>query len=124
MSLLLSIFLYLIVIQMCDFWYKYKYTKDVEFKEYRTNLLTGEQTVTAFKPEKPGFEHSQSYQGDTEILRVKDLHTTVAESFSHLWYVVLYVIAMGALAYHLLHGFQSAFRTFGWVHRKYMPIIN
>jgi succinate dehydrogenase / fumarate reductase cytochrome b subunit len=30
---------------------------------------------------------------------------------------------MGAVSFHLLHGFQSAFRTLGWVHRKYTPIV-
>ena len=24
---------------------------------------------------------------------------------------------------HLLHGFQSAFRSLGWIHRKYTPIV-
>ncbi|MCJ8210546.1 succinate dehydrogenase cytochrome b subunit [Mucilaginibacter sp. RS28] len=124
MGLLGSILFLFIVIHMGDFWYKYKFTHSVGFKEYRTNLVTGERTVSDFTPEKPEFEHSLSYNGDTEIVRVKDLHTSVANSFSQWWYVVIYVIAMVALSYHLLHGFQSAFRTFGWVHRKYKPIIN
>jgi succinate dehydrogenase / fumarate reductase cytochrome b subunit len=37
--------------------------------------------------------------------------------------VIIYVIAMIALAYHLLHGFQSAFQTLGWTHRKYTPVV-
>jgi hypothetical protein len=56
-----------------------------------------------------------------EIMRVKDIHARVQESFSNVWYVVFYVIAMGALSFHLLHGFQSAFQTLGWMHRKYKP---
>lgn len=43
--------------------------------------------------------------------------------FSLWWYAVLYVIAMIFLGYHLNHGFQSAFQTFGWNHKKYTPII-
>jgi succinate dehydrogenase / fumarate reductase cytochrome b subunit len=27
------------------------------------------------------------------------------------------------LAYHLMHGFQSAFQTLGLYHKKYTPII-
>jgi len=27
------------------------------------------------------------------------------------------------LAYHLLHGFQSAFQTLGWNHPKYTPTV-
>ena len=32
-------------------------------------------------------------------------------------------VSMVLLAMHLNHGFQSAFRTLGLVHRKYTPII-
>jgi succinate dehydrogenase / fumarate reductase cytochrome b subunit len=47
----------------------------------------------------------------------------VLEWFTYLWYVVLYVIAMVLLGFHLNHGFQSAFQTFGWTHKKYTPVI-
>jgi succinate dehydrogenase / fumarate reductase, cytochrome b subunit len=123
MGLLGSILFLFIVIHMSDFWYKYKYTHSVGFKEYRTNVLTGERTESDFVPEKDDFEHAQTFDGNTEIIKVKDIHTKVAQSFSMPVYVILYVIAMGALSFHLLHGFQSAFRTLGWVHRKYLPII-
>ena len=39
------------------------------------------------------------------------------------WYAVLYIIAMILLGFHLNHGFQSAFQTFGWNHKKYTPMI-
>jgi succinate dehydrogenase / fumarate reductase cytochrome b subunit len=122
MGLLGSILLVFIVIHMGDFWYKYKFTHDVGYKEYRTNISSGERTVTDFKPEKPDFEHSLSYADNVEITRVKDLHTRIVTSFSIWWYVLIYVISMVALSFHLLHGFQSAFHTIGWVHRKYKPI--
>src|SRR6267142_5732800 len=35
------------------------------------------------------------------------------ETFSQAWVVIVYVIACISLAYHLLHGFQSAFRSLG-----------
>lgn len=47
----------------------------------------------------------------------------VVEAFSLWWYVLLYVIAMVLLGFHLNHGFQSAFQTFGWNHKKYFPLI-
>ena len=53
----------------------------------------------------------------------KDLHTIVVAAFKQWWYVLLYVISMIALAYHLLHGFQSAFQTLGLSHPKYSPVI-
>lgn len=43
--------------------------------------------------------------------------------FQIWWYVLLYVIAMILLGFHLNHGFQSAFQTFGWNHKKYTPLI-
>lgn len=37
--------------------------------------------------------------------------------------LLVYVLAMLALAYHLMHGFQSAFQSLGLRHKKYTPII-
>ena len=123
MGLLGSILLLFLVIHMSDFWYKYKFTNSIGFKEYTTDLSSGITTEKAFTPKSADFEHSVSTQNDVEIVRVKDIHAKVAESFSQLWYVVIYVMAMGSLSFHLLHGFQSAFRTVGWVHRKYTPVV-
>jgi succinate dehydrogenase / fumarate reductase cytochrome b subunit len=123
MGLLGSILFLFIVIHMGDFWYKYKYTDTVVFKEYRTNILSNITTVSDFTPTDPTFEHSSTTENDVEIVRVKDLHTKVASTFSNIWYVLIYVIAMGSLSFHLLHGFQSAFQTLGWTHRKYSPVV-
>jgi len=123
MGLLGSILLLFLVIHMGDFWFNYKFTNKIAFKEYRTDLSSNKTTVTDFTPTSPDFENSVSTENNTEIVRVKDLHARVVSSFSSLWYVIFYVIAMGAVSFHLLHGFQSAFRTLGWVHRKYTPIV-
>ncbi|MBX2976650.1 MAG: succinate dehydrogenase cytochrome b subunit [Ignavibacteriaceae bacterium] len=48
----------------------------------------------------------------------------VAASFTDPIYSGFYVIAMILLGFHLNHGFQSLFQTFGWTHKKYTPIIN
>ena len=37
--------------------------------------------------------------------------------------VVVYVLGMISLAYHLLHGFQSAFQTLGLNHKNFTPLI-
>lgn len=54
-------------------------------------------------------------------------HTTLygemRDVFTQLWVVILYVLAMVSLAYHLMHGFQSAFQSLGINHRKYTPFI-
>ena len=54
---------------------------------------------------------------------LKDLHTVVIAAFSQWWYVIIYVLAMAGLAYHLDHGFQSAFQTLGLNHKAYTPVI-
>ncbi|MEO7216170.1 succinate dehydrogenase cytochrome b subunit [Mucilaginibacter sp.] len=123
MGLLGSILLLFIVIHMSDFWFTYKYDNVLKFKEYRTDLATNVTTVAEYIPADVKFERSISTENNVEIVRVKDIHARVQESFSKLWYVAFYVIAMAAVAFHLLHGFQSAFRTLGWVHRKYQPIV-
>lgn len=43
--------------------------------------------------------------------------------FKIWWYSALYVVAVILLGFHLNHGFQSAFQTFGWNHAKYTPLI-
>ena len=44
--------------------------------------------------------------------------------FSNPLIVVLYVIACIVLAFHLLHGFQSAFRSLGVHNKRYNNLIN
>ncbi|MHA6247339.1 succinate dehydrogenase cytochrome b subunit [Pontibacter sp. CAU 1760] len=58
-----------------------------------------------------------------EDVEYDNLYSRVVESFQIWWYVAIYVIAMVALAYHLIHGFQSAFQTLGLDHKKYTPFI-
>ena len=53
----------------------------------------------------------------------KDLYTLVAAAFTQTWYVALYVVMMGVLAFHLLHGFSSSFQSLGLNHPRYTPII-
>ncbi len=52
-----------------------------------------------------------------------DLYSKVAASFSVLWIVIAYLIGLLALAFHLYHGFDSAFKTLGVNHPKWTPII-
>jgi succinate dehydrogenase / fumarate reductase cytochrome b subunit len=52
-----------------------------------------------------------------------NLYAEVVKAFKNPIYVALYVISMVALAYHLIHGFQSAFQSLGLTHKKYTPFI-
>ena len=47
----------------------------------------------------------------------------IVEAFQSPVYSGLYVVAVLLLGFHLNHGFQSAFQTFGWNHKKYFPLI-
>ncbi len=60
---------------------------------------------------------------DGSDIAYKDMYKIVVEAFTQVWYVALYVICMIALAFHLFHGFQSAFQTFGINHHRYTPVI-
>lgn len=59
------------------------------------------------------------YEGVT----YKNVYLTVAEVYSNPLYVLFYVLSMGFLAFHLSHGFASAFQTLGLNHAKYSPLI-
>ena len=39
-----------------------------------------------------------------------------------VWFI-LYMVGLASLLFHLLHGFQSAFQTFGLNHRRWTPIV-
>jgi succinate dehydrogenase / fumarate reductase cytochrome b subunit len=41
----------------------------------------------------------------------------------NLFIVIIYVLGVISLAWHLVHGFQSAFQTLGINHKRYTPII-
>lgn len=53
----------------------------------------------------------------------KDLYSIVVFAFQELWIVLFYVISMVFLAFHLSHGFASAFQSLGIRHSKYTPAI-
>jgi succinate dehydrogenase / fumarate reductase cytochrome b subunit len=98
MGLLGSILFLFIVIHMSDFWFAYKYSHKVAYKEYRTDLATDKTTSVDYVPVSSNFEKSVSTENNIEIVRVKDLHARVANSFSNLLYVIFYVIAMFAVS--------------------------
>src|ERR1700759_2131852 len=50
MGLLGSILFLFIVIHMSDFWFAYKYSHKVPYKEYRTDLATGKTTSVDYTP--------------------------------------------------------------------------
>lgn len=93
MALLGTLILAFILIHMGDFWLKMK---------------LGQLPMISY----PGIEGE-----------MKDLYFRVAEAFKNPLLVGAYVLGMAVLAFHLYHGFQSAFQTLGINHKKYTPAI-
>lgn len=52
-----------------------------------------------------------------------DLYTKMLTRFSVLWVVIVYVAGCISLAWHLMHGFYSAFQTFGLATARYKVCI-
>jgi succinate dehydrogenase / fumarate reductase cytochrome b subunit len=44
-------------------------------------------------------------------------------TFEETWVVIVYVFACFSLCWHLIHGFQSAFRTIGVSNNRYMALV-
>ena len=70
----------------------------------------------------------QMHWGDVPFVtygdeQYKDLFSIVTFAFQNELMVIGYVIAMVFLAFHLSHGFASAFQTLGLNHAKYSPAI-
>ena len=53
-----------------------------------------------------------------------NLYGKMIEVFQNPYIVVLYIVGCISLAWHLIHGFQSSFRTLGVSNKKYMTMIN
>jgi succinate dehydrogenase / fumarate reductase cytochrome b subunit len=64
---------------------------------------------------------------DTVVYNGKEFHNLYAEMQmvfkDNLLVVVIYVLGCISLAYHLAHGFQSAFRTVGVYNRRYISLL-
>jgi succinate dehydrogenase / fumarate reductase cytochrome b subunit len=61
----------------------------------------------------------KTYRG----VEVHDLFSRMFEVFQKPWVVILYLLGVISLAFHLFHGFQSAFRTMGVHNRKYLLML-
>lgn len=52
-----------------------------------------------------------------------DFASEIVDKFKMLPFVIFYIAAFVFLGFHLMHGFQSAFKTLGMDNRKYTPVI-
>jgi len=126
MGVLGSFILIFIVLHMAGFWFKYKFG-EVPYTQYTTSLMTGDVLVEDISgTANPVLEDKKmllTSNQETEILRIKDLNKEVAFAFKNPMIVLFYVFSMLILAFHLWHGFQSAFQTLGVNHPKYNGLI-
>ncbi|CAN5543792.1 succinate dehydrogenase/fumarate reductase cytochrome b subunit [soil metagenome] len=121
MGILGSILFVFIIVHMGNFWREFHWFP-MEVLRYSTDMNTG---VTEIKsvPYESFTGPKDYYENGTRIVEVKNLYGEVAEAFKSPLYVLFYVIAMFALSYHLVHGFQSAFQTLGIRFKTYEKII-
>lgn len=61
---------------------------------------------------------------DTPGKTYHELYGKMVIVFQNPWIVLLYVIGCISLAWHLIHGFQSSFRTLGVSNKKYLALLN
>lgn len=67
---------------------------------------------------------SEVTYGDTPGKEYHNLYGRMMMVFQNLWIVALYLIGCFSLAWHLIHGFQSSFRTLGVANNRYLAILN
>ncbi len=126
MGILGTVLLVFIVVHMANFWGQYHFNDGLPYTKYEIDLQNPDavqMTQVAVEGAEPVHADYVDAQSGTRVVIAKDLYYVVHETFQLWWYVALYVVAMGALAFHLIHGFRSAFQTLGWDHKKYVPLI-
>jgi succinate dehydrogenase / fumarate reductase cytochrome b subunit len=55
---------------------------------------------------------------------VHNLFALMKDTFAETWVVIVYLIGCLSLSFHLMHGFQSAFRSLGVYNNRYLRLIN
>jgi succinate dehydrogenase / fumarate reductase, cytochrome b subunit len=147
MAILGTLILVFLATHMANFWWKMKVKEDVPLHTYTLemkNQMMGAANTELYYTHVPGVQPipkdpnniiekgTDLYIKGTNVKVAegyRDLHTLVMDFFSKsknegaLFAVMFYVISMIVLAYHLLHGFQSAFQSLGFNHPKYTPLI-
>ena len=54
---------------------------------------------------------------------IHDLASLVVAKFKMPGFVIFYIASFILLGFHLIHGFQSAFKTLGWHNLRITPVI-
>lgn len=151
MAVLGTLILVFIVTHMVNFWAKMHFDKNMPLQTITVEVMGQKQelyvmTNDSYMPtsqvaktkEEAVKTGSQLYiknrteffntQADVKVGEgYKDLYKITVAFFKHPKYgliaTLLYVVAMGVLAFHLLHGFQSAFQSIGLNSSSWTPKI-
>lgn len=121
MGILGTIILVYVVVHMQNFWYVLKFGN--------TPYMMNEASTAPLLKDGSAIEGGIIDNGNIMLNganlgpAMKDLYSIVIESFQNPILVIFYVLAMAALAFHLSHGFKSAFQSLGLNHPKYNNII-
>lgn len=60
---------------------------------------------------------------DNGVSQMHNLYLRMYDVFQTPWVVALYLLGVASLAFHLLHGFHSAFRSVGVHNKKYLSLL-
>ncbi len=147
MALLGSLILVFIVTHMANFWWKMKISEEIPLHTYKVKIderLGQSPDIDYYYTHVPSTnpipkDTAQIEEKGTELFLkssnlklaegYRDLHTVVMDFFNPdvndkaLLYLLIYVISMGVLAFHLWHGFASAFQSLGLNHSKYNTLV-
>ncbi|MDI6766804.1 MAG: succinate dehydrogenase cytochrome b subunit [Bacteroidota bacterium] len=85
----------------------------------RTMLLSGSIVFIFLVIHMQQFWYTSRYEAGEHFSMYEVVRATLSEPV----YGIFYLIAMFLLGFHLRHGFQSAFQTFGLRDKKFTPII-
>ena len=94
MALLGTLILLFLIMHVAHFWVPSRITHDLEPAIYRNGTV-----------------------------ETHNLFLRMYEVFQEWWIVILYLVGVASLAFHLFHGFHSAFRTIGVHNKKYLVML-
>ena len=100
---------------------KYLVTKPLESSTFssRITFLTGSIIFIFLVVHMDSFWFTSRFQHEL----YPSMYNLIKMKFSFWWYDTFYLIALFLLGFHLRHGFQSAFQTFGVRGKRYEMLI-
>jgi succinate dehydrogenase / fumarate reductase cytochrome b subunit len=89
----------------------------------RTMIFTGAATLAFLVLHLANFKYGTKTFVTYDGMVVRDLYSLVAGAFQKPGYVAWYLVALALVGVHLFHGFSAVFRTLGFYHPRYTPLL-